>query len=75
MKELGSGTAYNTHNTTSLIRTLKYVSDILQAEEAFTVEEYKHTHTDALVDVSAHDSTVSLPFLLSFVDDFLIPQL
>ena len=26
MKELGSGTAYNTHNTTSLIRTLKYVS-------------------------------------------------
>ena len=45
MKELGSGTVYNTHNTTSLIRTLKYVSDILQTEEAFTVEEYKHTHT------------------------------
>ena len=45
MRELGSGTAYNTHNTTSLIRTLKYVSDILQTEEAFTVEEYKHTHT------------------------------
>ena len=45
MKELGSGTAYNTHNTTSLIRTLKYVSDILQTEEAFTVKEYTHTHT------------------------------
>ena len=45
MKELGSGTTYNTHNTTSLIRFLKYVSDILQTEEAFTVEEYKHTHT------------------------------
>ena len=45
MRELGSGTTYNTHNTTSLIRTLKYVSDILQTEEAFTVEEYKHTHT------------------------------
>ena len=45
MKELGSGTAYNTHNTTSLIRTLKYVSDILQTEEALTMEEYKHTHT------------------------------
>ena len=45
MKGLGSGTAHNTHNTTSLIRTLKYVSDILQTEEAFTVEEYKHTHT------------------------------
>ena len=45
MKELGSGTAYNTHNTTSLIRTLKHVSDILQTEEAFTVKEYTHTHT------------------------------
>ena len=45
MRELGSGTTYNTHNTTSLIRTLKYVSDILQTEEAFTVKGYKHTHT------------------------------
>ena len=45
MKELGSGTTYNTHNTTSLIRTLKYVPDIFQTEEAFTVEEYTHTHT------------------------------
>ena len=45
MKELGRGTAYNTHNATSLIRTLKHVSDILQTEEAFTVEQYKHTHT------------------------------
>ena len=45
MKELGRGTTYNTHNITSLIRTLKHVSDILQTEEAFTVEEYKHTHT------------------------------
>ena len=46
MKELGSGTAYNTHNTTSLIRTLKYVPDILQTEEAFTVKEYTHTHIE-----------------------------
>ena len=45
MKELGSDTAYNTHNTTSLIHTLKYVSDILQMEEVFMVEEYRHTHT------------------------------
>ena len=45
MRELGSGTAYNTHNIKSLIRTLKHVSDILQTEEAFTVEEYTHTHT------------------------------
>ena len=48
MRELRSGTTYNTHNTTSLIRTLKYVSDILQTEEALTVEEYKHTHTHAV---------------------------
>ena len=45
MKELGRGTTYNTHNITSLIRTLKHVSDILQTEEAFTVEEYTQTHT------------------------------
>ena len=49
MRELGSGTMYNTHNTTSLIRTLKYVSDILQTEEAFTVKGYKHTQTHASV--------------------------
>ena len=48
MRELGSGITYNTHNTTSLIRTLKHVSDILQTEETFTVEEYKHTHTRTL---------------------------
>ena len=57
MKELGSGTAYNTHNTTSLIRTLKYVSDILQTEEAFTVEEYKHTHTHTSINTGQHKST------------------
>ena len=44
LKEFGRGAAYNTHNITSLIRTLKHVSDILQTGEAFTVEEYKHTH-------------------------------
>ena len=53
MKELGSGRAYNTHNITSLILTLKYVSDILQTEEAFTVEEYKHTHTRTIPATSA----------------------
>ena len=55
MRELGSGTTYNTHNTTSLIRTLKYVSDILQTEEAFTVKGYKHTHTHT------HASVVGIP--------------
>ena len=45
MKELGKSTQINIYNTRSLIRALKYVSDILQTEEAFTMEEYTHTHT------------------------------
>ena len=45
MMELGITLSTNIHNTRSLIRTLKYVLDMLQAEEAFTVEEHKHTHT------------------------------
>ena len=46
MKKLGRSTQINIQNTRSLIRALNYVSDILQAEEAFTVEEYKHhAHT------------------------------
>ena len=44
MMELGRKHPTNIHNTRLLIRTLKYVLDILQTEEAFTVEEYKHTH-------------------------------
>ena len=47
MKELARSTQINIHNIRSLIRALKYVSDILQTEEAYTVEEYKHTHTHA----------------------------
>ena len=43
MMELGITQPTNIHNTRSLIRTLKYVLDILQTEEAFTVEEYTHT--------------------------------
>ena len=45
MMDLGITQPTNNHNTRSLIRILKYVLDILQKEEAFTVEEYKHTHT------------------------------
>ena len=62
MKELGSGIAYNTHNTTSLIRTLKYVSDILQTEEAFTVEEYKHTHTQDSEKIEQRSSKLANTF-------------
>ena len=45
--ELGRNHATNIHNTRLLIRRLKYVLDILQTEESFTVEEYNHTHTHA----------------------------
>ena len=47
--ELGIMQSTNIHNTRSLICTLEYVLDILQTEEAFTVEEYKHTHTHTTV--------------------------
>ena len=42
MTELGITQSTNIYNTRLLIRTLKYVLDILQMEKAFTVEEYKH---------------------------------
>ena len=45
MMELGITQSTDIHNTRSLIRALRYVLDILQTEEAFTVEDYKHTHT------------------------------
>ena len=45
MMELGITQPTNIRNTRSSIRTLKYVLDILQTEEASTVEEYKHTHS------------------------------
>ena len=45
MMELGIKHLTNIHNVRPLIRTLKYALDILQTEEAFTMEEYKHTHT------------------------------
>ena len=45
MMELGITQSTDIHNTRPLIRALRHVLDILQTEEAFTVEEYKHTHT------------------------------
>ena len=45
MMELGIRHTTNIQNIRLLTRTLKYVLDILQMEEAFTVEEYKHTQT------------------------------
>ena len=52
MMELGKTQSTDIHNTRSLIRALRYVLDILQTEEAFTVEEYKHTHTHTLASIS-----------------------
>ena len=65
MMELGITLSTNIHNTRSLIRTLKYVLDILQTEKAFTVEEYKHTHTHTklLTSYALHPSTaIFLPW-------------
>ena len=45
MKKLDRGTQINIHHTRLLIRALNYVSDILQTEEGFKVEEYKHLNT------------------------------
>ena len=60
MRELGRNTWNDTHNITSLIRTPQVFSGISQAEEAFAVEEYKHTdtqthrHTDTDTDTHMH---------------------
>ena len=45
MMELDIRQSTDIHNTRSLILALRYVLEILRTEEAFTVEEYKHTHT------------------------------
>ena len=67
MKEPGRGTALNTHNLTSLIRTLKHVSDILQTEKAFTVEEYTHTDTPALIGLNYYVSLCLLPYVPIYI--------
>ena len=63
MIELGIWHTTNIHNTRSLIRTLKYVLDILQTEEAFKVEEYKHTHTHTHTSPSNERPTYVQPLL------------
>ena len=57
MMEFGIKYPTNIHNTRSLIRTLKYVLNISQTEEAFTVEEYKHTHTHTHTHAHTHTYT------------------
>ena len=57
MMELGITQSTNIHNTRSLIHTPKYVLDILQIEEAFMVEEYKHTPSHPATQPSSHPAT------------------
>ena len=66
MMELGITQPTNIHNTRSLIRTLKYVLNILQTEETFTVKEYKHTHTHAHAHAHAHTHTRTLAKVVNF---------
>ena len=72
MMELGITQSTNIHNTRSLIRTLKYVLDILQTEKAFTVEEYKHTHTHKIINIicpaSIYSNLLALEVLSSPVN-------
>ena len=63
MMELGITQSTNIHNTRSLIRTLKYVLDILQKEETFTVEEYKHTYTHTHTHTHTHARASQLNWL------------
>ena len=60
MMELGITQPTNIHNTRSLIRALKYVLDILQTEEAFTMEEYKHTHTHTHTHARARKHSINM---------------
>ena len=60
MMELGRKHPTNIHNTRSLICTLKYVLDILQTEEAFTMEEYKHTHTRTHTHARARKHSINM---------------
>ena len=60
MMELGITHSTNIRNTRSLIRTLSYVLDILQTEEVFTVEEYKHTHTHTHTHTRARKTVIRL---------------
>ena len=61
MKEIDRNTCNDTNNITSLISTrLKYVLDISKTEQAFTVEEYKHTHTNTHTHKHPHAQTVNI---------------
>ena len=45
MKELGISDYNNTHNKRSLIRTLKYVPDIVADGKSINTHTHTHTHT------------------------------
>ena len=70
MKELGRGTAYNTYNITSLIRTpqacIRHLADgrILHGERVYT---HTHTHTHTHTSARAQVVKVQLAFFLSYI--------
>ena len=41
--------------------SLKYISDILQTEEVFTVEEYTYTHTHTQTHTQTHSHIHTMP--------------
>ena len=57
MMEFGRKHPTDFHNIRSLIVTVKYFLNILQTEEAFTVEECKHTHTYTHTHTHTHRHT------------------
>ena len=70
MMGLGITQSTNIHKTRSVIRTLKYVLDISQTEGAFTVEEYKHTHSKCLPPLFL--SSLSLHFYALHLQSILL---
>ena len=48
MKELGISDYNNTHNKRSLIRTLKYVPDIVADGKSINTHTHTHTHTQCV---------------------------
>ena len=54
MKELGISDYNNTHNKRSLIRTLKYVPDIVADGKSINTHTHTHTHTHAHARTHTH---------------------
>ena len=74
MKEPGRSTLNNTDNTRSLIRTLRYVPDIVADERSLFGERihthtHSHTHTQAHVITKCHKILILSRLRRIFLDD------